>query len=66
MNYVLDPKESKGINSIFLSNISDEIRSILGNYIQKYRDKSLDLRLEKAICQIMQPHFPIQNSNNFS
>ena len=27
-----------------ISNISDEIRSILGNYIDKYRDKSLGLR----------------------
>ena len=27
-----------------ISNISDEIRSILGNYIDKYRDKSLSIR----------------------
>ena len=27
-----------------ISNISDEIRSILGNYIDKYKDKSLGLR----------------------
>jgi len=27
-----------------ISNISDEIRSILGNYMEKYRDKSLSIR----------------------
>jgi transposase len=34
----------KGFKFHLLSNISEEIRSILGDYIQKYRDKSLDLR----------------------
>ncbi len=27
-----------------ISNISEEIRSVLGSYIDKYRDSSLDLR----------------------
>jgi hypothetical protein len=34
----------KGFQFHLLSNISDEITSILGDFIQRYQDKSLDLR----------------------
>jgi len=34
----------KGFRFHIIANISDEIRSILGDYIDKYRDKSLELR----------------------
>ncbi len=33
-----------GFRFSIVSNVSDEIRSLLGDYIDKYRDKSLDLR----------------------
>ena len=33
-----------GFRFSIISNVSDEIRSLLGDYIDKYRDKSLDLR----------------------